>query len=332
MTAFKEYIYTDDCFTFEGAVSVQCEKDFFAPWRIKFDKLELFPFLNIKTQGMAPSGVRLCFTSNTKYVKISLHETFPNQKFDFYADDQLVEEVLLDESTKQYMFKKLPEGMKNITIWLTLGVPCMIKNISVEEGSVIRKTYVNQKRWVHYGSSISHSVRAKTPSTSWPALVSRFKNLHLTNLGFGGNCILDPMMGKVIRDLPADIITLKLGINCVDGRLSDRSFEPCAIGLIETIREKHLLTPIVVISPIINPPRETKKGISNLCLMDMRIILCQMVEKFKKYHDENIYYVNGLDIFGEEHLCYMQDQLHPDAEGQLPLALNFIEKVLNKFI
>ena len=45
--------------------------------------------------------------------------------------------------------------------------------------------------------------------------------VELTSFGFGGQCQLDPFMGRVIRDQPADVVSLKVGINLVNaGQLS----------------------------------------------------------------------------------------------------------------
>ena len=38
-----------------------------------------------------------------------------------------------------------------------------------------------------------------------------------TNLGFSGSAMLDPFTARTIRDQPADLISLKLGINLVNG-------------------------------------------------------------------------------------------------------------------
>ena len=57
----------------------------------------------------------------------------------------------------------------------------------------------------------------------------------------------------MIRDLPADAIGLKLGINMTSGSVSDRTCRALAIGLIKTIRDGHPDTPLAVVSPICHP-------------------------------------------------------------------------------
>jgi len=51
---------------------------------------------------------------------------------------------------------------------------------------------------------------------------------------------------------PADFISLKLGINVVNGdSMRERSFIPAVHNFLDTIREKKPNTPILIISPII---------------------------------------------------------------------------------
>jgi hypothetical protein len=55
-------------------------------------------------------------------------------------------------------------------------------------------------------------------------------------------------VARMIRDEPADIISLKLGINLHNmTSATHRTFAPMALGFIQTIREGHPITPILII-------------------------------------------------------------------------------------
>lgn len=62
----------------------------------------------------------------------------------------------------------------------------------------------------------------------------------------------------------------------------------------------------------------------------MRKELFEIVESIKKYGDRNIYYMDGLKLYGEEFFKYMPDGIHPYAEGKEPFAEQFIKEVFNK--
>ena len=53
-----------------------------------------------------------------------------------------------------------------------------------------------------------------------------------------------------MRDTPADLISVKIGINLVNTDLMRlRAFGPAVHGFLDTIREGHPSTPLLVVSP-----------------------------------------------------------------------------------
>ncbi len=335
----KSYSFNSDVYTIEGAVSIEDNENYTVPWRIDFQRRKLFPFMDTFGQGDACPCVRLSFSTNSQNIGIDIYETFYGtdgihdvMMLDLVSDGDVAQTVRLDKGEGIYYFDELEAGMKEIEIWLDAKFPVRFKSIYIDDSAVIRKTQSSKKRLVCYGSSITHSVRAKSPYYTWPGIAAREKDMHITNLGFGGNCILDPMMGYVMRDMEADLFCLELGANCYGGNLTERSFGPCAIGLIETIRQKHKKAPIVIMSPILFSRGETLKGGCGMSIPEMRDVLRQTVESYKSYGDENIYYVSGLDVFGKEDAVYMDDNIHPNAQGQFVMARKFVDKVLDKIL
>ena len=333
----KSINFKSNVFTIEGAVSLESNENYTAPWRMDFNRRKLFPFIDIFGQGDACTCVRIKFTTDSRGIGIDIYETYKGEDgihdimmLDLVVNGEFVQTMELKDGGGIYFFDKLGPGMKDVEIWLDQKFPVKFKNICIENGAAAKKTESLQKRLVCYGSSITQSVRAKSPFYTWPGIAAVKKNMHITNLGFGGNCILDPIMGYVMRDMQADIFCLELGANCYGGNLTDRSFMPCVIGLVETIRQKHKDTPIVLISPVYFPKGEIEKGESRMNMPDMRDVLEQTVEIFKSYGDENIYYVSGLELFGSEDIIYMDDKIHPNAEGQFVLAQKFIERITDR--
>lgn len=334
--SMREYFYKDNVFTFEGSISVEEVDEWVSPWRIDFNQLEFYPFLKDRV-AHACSGIRLAFTTNSKNIVLRLNEPQDKFRFDLIVDDKLEEsiELRVDDGTKDSFvkFKELNAKEKSVEIWLDQSKALKLKSIFIDTDAIIEKTPVIQKRWVHYGSSISHANEASSPINTWPVIVAKEMNLHLTNLGVAGNCKIEAMMALMISRCKADLITLKLGINVDCGELTSRTFGPSIIGFIQIIREKHPSTPLVLISPIISPPREEKKQIeTHLGLKEMRSTISGIVETCRKYGDKNIYYVDGLKIFGQNELSYLPDDLHPNSEGQPVLAEHFIEEVFHRRI
>ena len=104
---------------------------------------------------------------------------------------------------------------------------------------------------MHHGSSISHGSVATYPTETWPVVAARLAGLDLVNLGLGGSALLDPFVARTIRDTPADLISLKLGINLVNqDLLRRRALGPAVHGYLDTIRDGHPETPVRLVSPI----------------------------------------------------------------------------------
>src|SRR5690606_8719768 len=145
-------------------------------------------------------------------------------------------------------------------------------------------------------------------SETWPAIVANRLGLSLTCMGFGGQCKLEPSVARVIRDLPADLISVCLGINVTGGDLTRRTFRPAVLGVLQTIRDSHPDMPLVCVSPICSPPREKPPADGGMSLPEMRDMVRSAVETLQRYSDANLHYVDGLTLFGPDLVHHMPDE------------------------
>ena len=136
----------------------------------------------------------------------------------------------------------------------------------------------------------------------------------------------------MIRDLPADYISMCLGINIQGAAsLGPRAFRPAIIGAVQIIREKHPDIPLVLMSPIYSPPREEKPNAVGFHLQRMREEVQAAAAALQSHGDKQVHYVNGLDVFGADLAHLLPDDLHPNADGYRAMGQNFITEVANKF-
>jgi hypothetical protein len=262
--------------------------------------------------------------------------------FDF---DEIVEVRTGEDSIAEF---ELPatESVRKVQIWLPQN--CPIELISIEANDLWQPASSSFKPlWVHYGSSISHCEDADGPLDVWPVAAARELGLDVYNLGLGGCANLEQFAARTIRDMPAQLISLKLGINVVNNAsYTERTFGPAVHGFIDTIRESQPTTPILVISPVCCPAHENNPGpsetdangmvkgqefsrhswIGELTLRGIREILSDLVEARTKT-DPNIFYLDGLQLFDETEALTMPDGIHPDAAGYRTIAHNFVERV-----
>lgn len=319
----------DPRLTWQGAVSLETTGEWVMPWRIPYQEKGLFPPDDgLPGRAAMSAGVRIAFHSNTTEVAGGLVPNGEPGAIDLCCDGRFTAGA--ERAGKDgFRFANLPPGEKLIELWLPQMGEFRLKHLELTDGATVAPFEDTRPKWITYGSSITQCRTAESPSQTWPAIVARERGLNLTNLGFGGQCHLDPMVARVIRDLPADFISICCSINIYGGRsLSPRSFRPAIIGTVRTIREKHPATPLAVISPIISPPRETTPNAVNFTLQAMREEVADAVARLQAHGDVNVHYVNGLDLFGAELAHLLPDDVHPNAEGYKALGRNFLDKVI----
>ena len=255
-------------------------------------------------------------------------------------------------------FTALPAGTKDVELWLPHNETVEIVELRAD-APVDPAADGTRPVWVHHGSSISQGSNALRPTGTWPAVASRIAGVEVINLGFGGSSLLDPFVGRVIRDTPADVISLKLGINLVNTDLMRiRAFGPAVHGLLDTIRDGHPTTPILVISPIFCGIHEDTPGpgafdlealargeirfratglpaeiaAGKLTLTSIRRELARLVTE-RRRADPHLSYLDGLTLYGpaDAEQRPLPDALHPDEATHRLLGERFAPLLTRSF-
>ncbi|MDP6019158.1 MAG: SGNH/GDSL hydrolase family protein [Candidatus Latescibacteria bacterium] len=318
--------------TVEGAVSIEETVDGVHPWRLPIHRRDLFE-PSVVNKASMPAGVRLTFISDTSSVILGIANQGvapdPPWVFDLLVDGELHQRLAPTPDADSIRFTDVPDGEHRLELYLpSQYAPVVIRALKVDAGATVRGWQDVRRRIVFYGSSITHCRHAAGPSETWPALVAGQFDLHLTSLGYGGDCHMDQVVGRMIADLPADFIGLKIGINMMGAlSASDRSFRAMAIGLIETIRDGHPDTPMALVSPICHPPNETTQNAAGMTLQLMRQRLAEACQVLCAQGDDNLHYVDGLSVMGPNDVHLYIDGIHPSAEGYRFLAAGWAREV-----
>lgn len=252
-----------------------------------------------------------------------------------------VDRIVLDE---------LPPGRKTVEFWLPHNEA--VDLVSLRSDMPVEPAPRSSRVWVHHGSSISQGSNTTHPTGIWPVVAARHAGVRLGNLGFGGSALVDPFIARVIRDAPADLISVKLGINVVNlDSMRLRSFVPAVHGFLDTIRDGHPTTPLLLISPLYCGIHEDTPGPGSidpssigtdalqftatgtrgdtahgrLTLRVIRDALAQVVTD--RRDDPHLHHLDGLALYGEadaeEHP--LPDALHPDSETHQLIGRRFAE-------
>ena len=337
-----------------------------------------FPDPQLLAMESQPSGVRLEFSTTATRIELLSHPTRlaylgadrPRGCIDVMIDDALTErdvlsggdliEVDLKTGATQEspgpshstVLAQLPPGEKQVGIWLPHNET--IELLALRSDAPLQPSRRELPVWVHHGSSISHGSNATAPTQIWPAVAARRSGVDLRNLGLGGNALVDPFLAREIRDMPADLISLKFGINVVNAdAMRVRTFVPAVLGFLDTIRDGHPTTPLTLISPIFCAIHEDTPGPgafdpaslgtdqvrftatgtfqdTALGRLTLTVIRRELEALVARSTDENLHYLDGTRLYGPADAVDLPlpDGLHPSTEAHQLIGQRFAELVL----
>lgn len=330
-----------------------------------------------------PAGVRLAFRTAATLIELDVLSTKrhfiglpsrPDGVFELFIDGEQAGRAIAAAGTTVTVdmaagtvdhqsgpvstlgFGDLGSRSKDVEIWLPHNEN--VELVALRTDAVVEPAMDTPRPvWVHYGSSISQGSGAHSPSTTWPAIAAAAGGSELVNLGFSGGAMLDLFVARAIRDTRADVISLKVGINIVNADLMRlRAFTAAVHGFLDTIRDGHPDTPILVVSPIYcaiheetpgpgafdpgafadgrvefratGDPAEVAAG--KLTLTVIRDELSRIVAQ-RVGDDRNLHYLDGRELYGENDFAELPlpDQLHPDAATHERIGRRFAAAVAN---
>jgi hypothetical protein len=324
-----------------------------------------------------PAGCRLVFHTGSTVIELDALRTRPAYRgvpmrpdgvYDLTINGRLTAQaslaggnILLKDATTgteelrrgapgTIRFADLPTGRKTVEIWLPHNETTEL--IALRSDHPLEPIPITRPVWLHHGSSISHGSNALHPTGTWPALAAAGADVELINLGMGGAALLDPFTARTMRDIPAQLISIKIGINIVNSDLMRvRGFGPAVHGFLDTIRDGHPTTPIVLVSALYCPIHEETPGplapdfssgtmkfvatgdpaeiaAGKLTLSVTRRELAAIVEQ-RSATDPNIHYVDGLTLYGPpDHADFpLADNVHPGPQVHQLVGERFAHRI-----
>lgn len=245
-------------------------------------------------------------------------------------------------------FTGLPAGDKTVELWLPHTTATELRELRAD-APITPPEADARRRWVHHGSSISQGGEAESPTGIWPAVAARKAGARVHSLGFSGNSVADPYVARTMRDLPADLLSVEVGINIVNGDvMRRRAFGPAVHGFLDTLREGHPETPILLLTPIPCPAVETLPGPTQtdpsgtysvgdprqlaagaLSLTGIREELTRVVEG---RGDPRLRLVDGHRLLRPHETADLYDGLHPTAAALTRMGSRFADLALRQAV
>ena len=254
-----------------------------------------------------------------------------------------IDSIVLDE---------LAPGRKTVEFWLPHNEA--VDLVGLRSDAPLEPAPRSGPLWVHHGSSISQGSNAANPTGIWPVIAARRAGARLHSLGFGGSALVDPFLARVIRDAPADVISVKLGINVVNlDAMRLRSFVPAVHGFLDTIRDGHPATPLLLVSPLFCGIHEERPGPGSIDVasigtdavqftatgtrgdtaqgrLTLQVIRDALAEVIGARRDDpHLHYLDGLELYGaaDAEDYPLPDALHPDGETHRLIGTRFADRV-----
>ena len=323
-----------------------------------------------------PSGARVAVTTDASRLELDVHATRigyrmmprPRGVIDVVVDGVPLrshtltagDAVEIDPSTgarsstpggtDTIVLDELPPGPKTIELWLPHNET--VDLVGLRSDAPVEPAPRTGRLWVHHGSSISQGSNATHPTGIWPVVAARRAGVRLRNLGFGGSALVDPFLARVIRDAPADLISVKLGINVVNlDAMRERSFVSAVHGFLDTIRDGHPTTPLLLVSPLHCGIHEETPGPGAIDLasigggpvrfiatgdhgdtaqgrLTLQVIRDALVEVVASRRDDpHLHSLDGRTVYGASDAEHhpLPDALHPDSETHRLIGDRFVD-------
>jgi hypothetical protein len=294
--------------------------EWFQPWRLPSAGLATAASEVLEDRARHASGARFRFVTDASSITMAITGADDSSAMDVVVDGDLLVRLPV-VAGEQSLAVELPDGLRSLEVWLPQFGVNLLGPIDVEQASVVAASPPRTLRWATYGSSITQCRTAEGPSDTWPARVARLLDWELTNLGFGGECHLDSVAARTIRDADFEFISLCLGINIYGASsFSERALHSAICGFVETVREGHPGVPMAIMSPIAAPNLESVPNRVGLTLSDVRRIVTHAGETLQHLGEGPLTLIDGRQIFGDADAGLLGDDLHPTPAGYRVMA------------
>lgn len=295
------------------------------------------------------AGGRVCFKTNSKYIAIQAEtdqigslaqmsrsglagfdlyrrfndkETYfttfsPPEKWDAGYSGEI---KTYGELTDYTLYFPIYNGVKKVFIGIKKDAIIDMADDNIREPPI-----------VFYGSSITNGGCASRPGNTYPSILGRRLSMDFINLGFSGSAKGEKEMAEYVSVLDMSLLVIEYDSNAP----SENWLEETHYPFYKIIRDKQPDLPIVIMShcaALHAVYYEMKAGETWGSFDNRRKIIKSTYLRAKKAGDENIYYIDGREIFkGDEWDAVTTEGVHPNDFGFMRFA-QYLEKIIKPLL
>jgi hypothetical protein len=252
---------------------------------------------------------------------VDLYARLPNGKWHWLA----VGRPTAQENTQTLASDLLP-GEREYLLYLPLYNGVESVEIGVPAANAVHKAPARKdpRPIVFYGTSITHGACASRPGMTYSAILGRWYDRSIINLGFSGSAKSEPEVANLLAELDPSVFVLNPLPNMTANEVTERMF-----NLVQTIRKAHPDTPIVVCEDrtyanAVFVPKQRERNDTS------RAALKVEYDKLLKAGIKGLHYLDGesqLALDGEDTV----DSSHPNDLGFMHQA-EAMHKVLGPLL
>jgi len=247
------------------------------------------------------AGISVRFLSNSTTIRVKW-ELLNDAKMNHMAETGIkgIDLYFKNNGVWQYLNTARPTGKSNDYLLVGNMTPSMREyrmNLPLYDGvtkleigidslsNIVKPERINKKPIVFYGTSITQGGCASRPGMVHTSIISRKLDVECINFGFSGNGRMEKPLAELISGIDALFYVLD-GTN----NMTPEQIHENAIPLVEIIRSKHPVTPIVFVEGMLNDKSYLDSKTRDVELAKNEMLKKEFQEMIRKGF-KNIYYI-----------------------------------------
>ena len=291
---------------------------------------------NCYLRSLSSSGIKMSFSTDSENLSLII-DVSPGSSRKYFSVDVFSNDTCIghidnfkeEDMPKKYIETKLPldensktfslgSGIKDITIYLPWSMNTVLKEISVDDGSIVTPKK-RSNTLLAFGDSITQGYDALRSSDTYVAKLSRALDADEINKGIGGETFF-PELALTKENITPDFITVAYGTN--DWSLLDKpTFQKNCIEFFKNLRNTYESAKIFAITPLW---RTDVENITNLGAFS------ELEETIKMACENlNISVISGMDLVPHDENFFADLFVHPNKAGFEHFYKNLYQKIVN---